>query len=64
MTLVSIAEQEGSSLNWSPTPEDRFSQDVAHIYIHVTITMAVEFASDFIAYFGIQPVPSKFGNKS
>ena len=35
MTLVSIAEQEGSSLNWSPTPEDRFSQDVAHIYIHV-----------------------------
>ena len=30
--LASVAEQAGLSLNWSETPEDRFSCVVAHIY--------------------------------
>ena len=31
--LVSVAEQAGLSLTWSQTPEDRFSHDVAHLFL-------------------------------
>ena len=32
LMLVSVAEQAGSSLTWSETPEDMFSHGEAHIH--------------------------------
>ena len=31
--LASVTEQAGLSLTWSQIPEDRFSRDVAHVFI-------------------------------
>ena len=31
--LASVAEQTGLSLTWSPTPEDRFSRNVAQLIL-------------------------------
>ena len=32
--LASVAEQASLSLTWSETPEDTFSHDEVHIYVH------------------------------
>ena len=37
VSLASVAEQVGSSLTWSNTPEDRFSRDVANYKIQKTV---------------------------
>ena len=34
LMLASVAEQAGSSLTWSETPEDTFSHDEAQFYFH------------------------------
>ena len=34
LMLASVAEQASLSLTWSETPEDTFSHDEAHLYVH------------------------------
>ena len=47
------AEQAGMSLNWSQTPEDRFSRDVAHLLLLSCVLHCVQFADDIICAYKV-----------
>ena len=40
--LVCVDEQVGLSLTWSQTPEERFSRDEAHLWVHNVIMHMVD----------------------
>ena len=41
--LASVAEQASLSLTWSGTPEDTFSQEEAHVYVHPSCLTQITF---------------------